>query len=310
MMSTENLRLIDFYKDETLLEKKKKKKKKSRKSSKKPDGIRKGSGGLDAGWYDAGAPGGSSGTGGGGGAVGESLISEIFAGITPSAFSANINATSQFSVGYEKPEKDPGMTTYPSEGPEEEVEMKANKVDQARQLFQSMYNQPNATRAEIINSFMKDVGVTNSTAVSYYTRFLDEFGLNTKDGDEALGQGTGMGGGMGDVAAAGDGQETPPVDTEEPVEMEDPIDPNRAGIIRTIDNAHLIYKRQSEDGTYDELWIYNIHSGTNDEMDIRRDILAGTDIPQKKTMSADAKQKYIVTTMGNAQMVKITGLPN
>lgn len=301
-MPIEKITLMDFYKDETLLEKKKKRKKKT-------DGIRKGSGGLDAGWYSAGAPGGFSGSTGG--AVGESLISEIFAGITPSAFSANINATSQFSVGYQTPEKDPGMTTYPSESPdEEEVEMKANKVDQARELFQAMYNQPNATRAEIINSFMKDVGVTNSTAVSYYTRFLDEFGLNTKDGSEALGQGTGMAGGMGDVAQQSGGAETPPVDTEEPVEMEDPADPNRAGIIRTVDNAHLIYKRQSEDGTYDELWIYNIHSDTNDELGIRRDILAGTDIPAKKTKSVDGKQQYIVTTMGNAQMVKISGLPN
>lgn len=307
-MASENIRLMDFYKDETLLEKKRKKKKKSRKRSRKPDGIRKGSGGLDAGWYTDGAPGGSSGTGGA--AVGESLISEIFAGITPSAFSANINATSQFSKGYERPEKDPGMTTYPSENPEEEVEMKANKVDQARQLFQRMYNQPGATRADIINSFMKDVGVTNSTAVSYYTRFLEEFGLNTKDGEEALGQGTGMGGGMGAPVQQGAGEETPQETPEEPVEMEDAIDPNRAGIIRTVDNAHLVFKRQSEDGTYDELWIYNIHSDTNDEMDIRRDILAGTDIPAKKTKSADGKQQYIVTTMGNAQMLKITGLPN
>jgi len=304
-MPTKKITLMDFYKDETLLEKKKKKRKK------KLPGLRKGSGGLDAGWYADGAPSGSSGTAAAP-AVGESLISEIFAGILPGAFSANIDATSQYSKGYGRPKKDPGMTTYPSENPgAEEVEMKANKVDQARQLFQSMYNQPNATRAEIINAFMKDVGVTNSTAVSYYTRFLEEFGLNTKDNKEALGQGTGMAGGMGNAPTqqSGAGNE-PPTVPEEPVKMEEPVDPNRAGITRTVDHAHLVYKRQSEDGTYDELWIYNIHRDTNDEMDIRRDILAGTDIPAKKTQSLDGKEKYIITTMGNAQMIKITGLPN
>ncbi len=305
-MSSKKLTLMDFYKDKTLLEREQKKKK-SRK--RKRNGIRKGSGGLDAGWYITGGSHGND--SGDSGAMGESLISELFAGITPSAFSANINATSQFSKGYEQPEKDPGMTTYPSESPdEEEVEIKANKVDQARQLFQAMYNQPNATRAEIINSFMKDVGVTNSTAVSYYTRFLDEFGLNTKDNEESLGQGTGMAR-RDNITQQQSSDENPPQTNVEPAaEVEDPAAPNHAGIIRTVDNAHLIYKRQSEDGTYSELWIYNIHNDTNDEMDIRRDILAGTDIPAKKTKSADSKQQYIVTTMGNAQMIKITGLPN
>lgn len=305
-MIADRLTLANFIKDETLFEKKKKKKKK-KKTYKGSKGIRKGTGGLDDGWYSGGGPDGSS----GGGGMGESLISEIFAGISTGAFTPGVLSTVP-NVSTD-PDKDPGMTTYPSENPgaagEEEVEMQVNKVDQARQIFQATFNRPNATRAEIINSFMKDVGVTNSTAVSYYTRFLDEFGVSSDGGDEALGQGTGMGG-MGDANTQGSGTETPQEAPPEKPEMEDSADPDRAGIIRTVDNAHLVYKRQSEDGTYEELWVYNLHNSTHDELEIRRDILAGTDIPVKKTKSPDGAQQYYVTTMGNAQMMNIRGLPN
>ncbi len=87
-------------------------------------------------------------------------------------------------------------------------------------------------------------------------------------------------------------------------------DPDMAGIIRMVKKAHLVYKRQTEEGTFEELWIYNIYNASNDELDIRRSILAGTDIPPKKTRSPDGQQTYSVTTMGNAQMVKISGLSN
>ena len=46
-----------------------------------------------------------------------------------------------------------------------------------------------------------------------------------------------------------------------------------------------------------------------DELTIRRAILEGTDIPPKKTESEDGQQKYELTTMGNGQMLEITGLP-
>lgn len=317
-MATEKITLKDFIDDKAVFEKKNQKKPKRGliplKKKKKGRSLYN-PGGLVNAWFTPGTSGGEACSGSYGGAIGESLLSELFAGImgaaTPSSVSANILQTSK--LGKNTNNKDAGMTTYPSadDNYEEEQEAKAAKVDQARQLFQAMYNRPNATRADIINSFMKDVGVTNSTAVSYYTRFLDEFGLSSKNAPEALGQGVKMGGGDNVPKAAG-GKEalTPPVPVEEPPEMEEPLDPNRAGIIRTVDNAHLVYKRQSEDGTYEELWIYNIHDATNDDLDIRRDILAGTDIPAKKTKSPDGSQSYSITTMGNAQMLKIVGLPN
>jgi len=311
-MADQKLTLKDFIEKKTHPEKKRLKKPKTKKTKYNKSVYHPG--GLADAWFTTGVAGaessaGSFGGSGAGGVVGESLILELLAGIAPSSFSANVLQSAQ--LGKNRNNKDAGMTTYPSEEPaEEEPEMKANKVDQARQLFQAMFNRPNATRADIINTFTKDVGVTNSTAVSYYTRFLDEFGLSSKDGEESLGQGVKMGGGMDQPAGqGGDEVMTPPAD-EPDVEMEEPVDPDRAGIIRTVDNAHLVYKRQSETGTYEELWIYNIHDTTNDELDIRRDILAGTDIQPKKTKSADGQQSYSINTMGNAQLLSLKGLSN
>lgn len=304
-MTSEKITLKNFIKNETLLEKKKKKRSKKKKS-RKPKG-----GGIATNWHTSGFDNDSAGDGGG---MGESFILELLAGIGPASFSANVHSATAYNKNTN--DKDAGMTTYPSENPEawgtaeEEPEMQVSKVDQARRLFQAMFNRPDASRAEIINSFMKDVGVTNSTAVSYYTRFLEEFGVNSKDDTDNLGQGVDMGGDMDAHAAQGSGDEKLSQPQEEPPEMEEPLDPDRAGIIRTVDNAHLVFKRQSEDGSYEELWIYNLHDSTNDELKIRRAVLSGTDIPPKKTKSADGAQKYTITTLGNAQMMKIVGLPN
>lgn len=85
--------------------------------------------------------------------------------------------------------------------------------------------------------------------------------------------------------------------------------PNKQGAIRTVPGAHLVYKREQKDGTYEELWMYK-----NDDMraalQVRRDIIAGTDIPVNKSTSEDAKQSYTVWTTGNVEMVNIVGLPN
>ena len=37
---------------------------------------------------------------------------------------------------------------------------------------------------------------------------------------------------------------------------EEQKDMNRQGLIRKVKNAHLIYKRENETDTYDELWVY------------------------------------------------------
>jgi len=92
---------------------------------------------------------------------------------------------------------------------------------------------------------------------------------------------------------------------------EEDEDPDRQGLIRVVPGAHLVYKRVDEDGTFEELWIYNIpDSELESELEIRRAILAGTDIPRGKTQTEDGVQSYEMWTAGNAQMVKISGLPS
>ena len=87
-------------------------------------------------------------------------------------------------------------------------------------------------------------------------------------------------------------------------------DPDRQGLIRVVPNAHLVYKRSSDDGTFDELWIYNTSDVIDTELKTRRAILAGTDIPANKLNSPDGSQSYTLWTVGNAQLLHITGLPS
>lgn len=96
-----------------------------------------------------------------------------------------------------------------------------------------------------------------------------------------------------------------------PGEEVEPEDPDKQGMIRVVNGAHLVYKRKQDDGTYEELWQYKIkdHDMRN-EVEVRHDILNGTDIPVDKTRSEDGTQRYELTTMGDAQLLRITGLPN
>lgn len=84
-------------------------------------------------------------------------------------------------------------------------------------------------------------------------------------------------------------------------------DPDHQGLIRAVPGAHLVYKREVEDGTFEELWIYNITT-LRDELDIRKAILAGTDIPAGKVRSPDGNQTYTMWSAGNAEMMVIQGL--
>lgn len=181
------------------------------------------------------------------------------------------------------------------------------KIDRARLVFQRMINQPDSTRSDIIAAFVNEVDVTQSTAVSYYERLAKEAGI-TGD-DDAMGAGMEQGTEM-DMTAP---------DMSMGADMHDDFDDevndmdgegDRRGIIRTVDDAHLVYKRQTDDGSFEELWVYNVGSGIKDELKIRRAILAGTDIPSNRTESEDGSQSYRLETMGNAQMLHITGLPN
>ena len=87
-------------------------------------------------------------------------------------------------------------------------------------------------------------------------------------------------------------------------------DPDYQGNIRTVTGANLVYKRKQEDGNYEELWIYNVGDDVKKEMQIRRAILAGTDIAPNQRESEDGTQHEETSTLGNVQYLKVTGLPN
>lgn len=107
------------------------------------------------------------------------------------------------------------------------------------------------------------------------------------------------------------GDDTPTDNTSmvDEVEPSEPEDPNRQGLIRTVKGAHLVYKREVEDGTYAELWQYGI-STLRDEINIRKAILAGTDIPVNKAQSPDGSQSFETWAAGNAELLLVTGLPS
>ena len=86
-------------------------------------------------------------------------------------------------------------------------------------------------------------------------------------------------------------------------------DPDKQGLIRTVKNAHLVYKRETDEGTFDELWVYNV-TDLRGELDIKKAILAGTDIPINKLRSPDGSQTYEIWSAGNAEMILIKGLPS
>lgn len=111
----------------------------------------------------------------------------------------------------------------------------------------------------------------------------------------------------------GDGQDDP--DAQGNTELDQIVNqaasqnPDRQGVIRVVANAHLVFKRQVEDGSYTELWIYNVGK-LQDELKVRKAILAGTDIPPNKKVSPDNEQSFEIWSSGNAELLRITGLPN
>lgn len=85
-------------------------------------------------------------------------------------------------------------------------------------------------------------------------------------------------------------------------------DPDKQGLIRQVPKAHLVYKRRMDNDTFEELWIYNVNHLTNDTK-IRQAILAGTDISLASNQSSDGTKKCTIWSIGNAECVKLTGIP-
>jgi hypothetical protein len=93
-------------------------------------------------------------------------------------------------------------------------------------------------------------------------------------------------------------------------EESDDSDKNYAGNIRAIKGAYLVRKVEEPDETYTEVWMYSVGKRYADEANIRKNILAGTDIDPTKNFSEDGTQESVITTIGNVQYLAITGLPN
>lgn len=85
--------------------------------------------------------------------------------------------------------------------------------------------------------------------------------------------------------------------------------PDLQGKIRTVRGANLVFKRRADDGNFEELWIYNVGNDIKRETQIRRAVLAGTDIDPSAQESKDGSQRAETTTTGNVQFLHITGLP-
>lgn len=99
-------------------------------------------------------------------------------------------------------------------------------------------------------------------------------------------------------------------DKENEKSEEKDVNPDRQGTIRTIPNAHLIYKRSAPNGTFSEMWMYKAGHNYRDENKVRSAILDGTDIDQRLGASTDGEQTYEIWTCNDRQIMKISGLPN
>ena len=82
-------------------------------------------------------------------------------------------------------------------------------------------------------------------------------------------------------------------------------------VTRFVPGAHLVYKRQSEVDSFEELWIYavDVKSPTS-HAKIEQQILAGTDIDPSSMASEDGAQQASVWHAGNAKYMHLTGLVN
>jgi|AntRauTorcE11897_2_1112592.scaffolds.fasta_scaffold00078_95 hypothetical protein len=82
------------------------------------------------------------------------------------------------------------------------------------------------------------------------------------------------------------------------------------GVVRAVKGAYLVSKKQQPDDTYTEVWVYNTGKDYKSEAEIRKSILAGTDIDPTKNFSEDGDQEAVIDSIGNVQYITVTGLPD
>jgi len=82
------------------------------------------------------------------------------------------------------------------------------------------------------------------------------------------------------------------------------------GVVRSIRGASLVSKKQQPDETFTEVWIYNVGKRFSDEANIRKGIMAATDIDPTKNFSEDGAQEAVIVSVGNVQYLTLTGIPD
>ena len=189
-------------------------------------------------------------------------------------------------------------------GTEQESQAGVSKKNKARNLFKIMIQRKGMQRDEIVKAFQQKIGTTESTAITYFEKFAKEFGFKPEEKDSDSGMSASPDDSLSSSSPADDVELKIDLDDEDLMDEEP-----REAVIRTVPNAHLVFKRADANGTYTELWIYNVNKAIKDSLVIQRNILAGTEIPANKTKSEDNSQSYKLITMGNAQMMLIKGLP-
>ena len=138
-----------------------------------------------------------------GGGLGESLLAEFMTDSVVSNSQFAVAMGQNHPVGRNKVRK--AFRIHPKEY-EEEAEVaqvsqtggarSGNKIDQARQLFQALINRPDMNRQAMLDTFKTRVGVTHSTAVSYYERLAKEAGLTNQNDRQDLGKSIDMRGSL------------------------------------------------------------------------------------------------------------------
>lgn len=84
---------------------------------------------------------------------------------------------------------------------------------------------------------------------------------------------------------------------------------DKAGMLRSVKGAYMVYKRATPSNNFEELWVYNI-GNVKSQTKIRNAILAGTDIDPVTLRSPDNEQMADVWSKGNVQYLHVDGLPN
>lgn len=79
------------------------------------------------------------------------------------------------------------------------------------------------------------------------------------------------------------------------------------GSVRRVSRAKLLWKKKEGDGTFTERWMYLAQS-ISDLVEIKRKILAGTDIPVNKTTSPDGHQGFVMEQFGDCVFLTINGV--